>query len=147
MAHRTFFSFNYEEDVWRAGVVRNSGALKDDEVEFIDSSLWEKAKTQGDDAIKRLIDKALANSTVTCVLIGANTATRRWVKYEIAESVRLGKGLLGVHIYKIEDQNGHESTQGESPLPTGYPAYLWFKDKGYENLGIWVDKAFDRANS
>src|SRR6266542_3208583 len=96
MAHRTFFSFHYDDDVWRAGVVRNRGALKKDDIEFIDASLWEEAETQGDAAVKKLIDDALARSTVTCVLIGATTASRRWVKYEIGESIRLGKGLFGV---------------------------------------------------
>lgn len=93
VAHRTFFSFNYEEDVWRATNVRNCGALNKDDIEFIDASLWEEAKKKSDAAIQKLIDDALKKSTVTCVLIGANTASRKWVKYEISESVRLGKGL------------------------------------------------------
>ena len=46
MAHRTFFSFNYEEDVWRAANVRNCGALDKADIEFIDASLWEKAKSE-----------------------------------------------------------------------------------------------------
>ena len=37
------------------------------------ASLWEEAETEGDDAIKKLIDGALARSTVTAALIGANT--------------------------------------------------------------------------
>lgn len=147
MAHRTFFSFYYDDDVWRASNVRNSGALNRDDVEFIDASLWEEAETRGDAAIKRLIDDALAKATVTAVLIGENTASRRWVKYEIDESIRLGKGLFGVHIYRIRDQHGNESQQGKNPLPSGYPVYLWNKDKGAENLGKWVDAAFDAANS
>ena len=83
---------------------------------------------------------------MTAVLIGANTASRRWVKYEIAESIRLGKGLFGVHVYRIKDQNGDESSQGDNPLPAGYPVYLWNSNKGDENLGRWVDAAFDAAN-
>jgi hypothetical protein len=103
MAHRTFFSFYYDDDVWRATNVRNSGALNKEDVEFIDASLWEEAQTEGDDAIKKLIDGALAKSTVTAVLIGANTASRKWVRYEINQSIRRGKGLFGVHIYRIKD--------------------------------------------
>lgn len=146
MAHRTFFSFNYKEDVWRATNVRKSGALNQDDVEFIDASLWEEAETKGDAAIRKLIDDALARATVTAVLIGENTASRRWVKYEIDETIRLGKGLFGVHIYKIKDQQGNASKQGKNPLPEGYPVYLWIKDKGAENLGKWVDAAYEAAN-
>jgi hypothetical protein len=144
--HRTFFSFYYDEDVWRATNVRNSGALNKEDVEFIDASLWEEAQTEGDDAIKKLIDGALAKSTVTAVLIGANTASRKWVRYEINQSIRRGKGLFGVHIYRIKDQNGNESTQGANPLPVDYPVYLWIKDKGAGNMGKWVDAAYDAEN-
>jgi len=146
MAHRTFFSFYSDEDVWRATNVRNSGALNKEDVEFIDASLWEEAEREGHDAIKKLIDGALAKSTVTAVLIGANTASRKWVRYEINESIRRGKGLFGVHIYRIKDQNGNESTQGANPLPVDYPVYLWIKDKGAGNMGKWVDAAYDAEN-
>lgn len=147
MARRTFFSFYYDDDVWRASNVRNSGALKPEEIEFIDASLWEKAETEGDAAIKKLIDGALANSSVTCVLIGANTASRRWVKYEISETIRVGHGLFGVHIYRIKDKDGKESTQGANPLPAGHKTYLWNKDKGAENLGKWADAAYAQAHT
>lgn len=143
MAHRTFFSFYYDDDIWRASNVRKSGALNQDEIEFIDASLWEEAETEGDAEVRKLIDEALEKSTVTCVLIGENTASRRWVKYEINESIRLGKGLFGVHIYRIKDQNGEESKQGNNPLPEGYPVYMWNKDEGSKNLGKWVDEASD----
>jgi hypothetical protein len=145
MAHRTFFSFYYEEDVQRASVVRNSGALKEGDVEFIDGSLWEKAKAQGDAAIKRLIDDALSRTTVTAVLIGTYTAGRRWVNYEIGESIRLGKGLLGIYIHNIEDFYGNTAAKGSNPLPSRYDTYDWVNDDGYKNLGSWVDDAYDDA--
>jgi hypothetical protein len=146
MAHRTFFSFYYADDIWRASNVRNCGALRSDEVEFIDASLWEEAQANGDAAVKRIVDSALARATVTAVLIGANTASRKWVNYEINESIRLGKGLFGIHIYRMKDQYGEESAEGTNPLPYGFPVYLWNKDKGSENLGRWVDAAFDAAH-
>ena len=60
MAHRTFFSFYYDEDIWRATNVRNCGALRTGDIEFIDASLWEKAQASGDTAVKALIDAALS---------------------------------------------------------------------------------------
>jgi len=145
MAHRTFFSFYYDDDIWRATNVRKCGALSSGDIEFIDASLWEEAQAKGEATVKALIDAALARATVTAVLIGANTASRKWVKYEISESIRLGKGLFGVHVYRIKDQNSKESAQGANPLPAGYPVYLWNTNKGEENLGKWVDAAFDAA--
>ena len=147
MAHRTFFSFHYEKDVWRASVVRKSSMTKTNITpEFIDASLWEEAKKKGDDAIKKLINDALLATTVTCVLIGSDTASRRWVKYEIDQSLDRDNGLFGIYIHNIEDQNGDIATKGSNPLPSGYKTYDWVYDDGYENLGSWVDKAYDDAN-
>ena len=49
MARKTFFSFHYEQDAWRAANVRNSGVLSDDdEYGFIDAADWEKIEREGD---------------------------------------------------------------------------------------------------
>lgn len=147
VAHRTFFSFHYELDVWRASVVRNSAKLKPNITpEFIDASLWEAAKLKGDDAIRRLINNALYGTTVTAVLIGSKTASRRWVRYEIAKSLERGNGLFGVYIHNIKDQNGATAVKGTNPLPAGYRTYDWEYDNGYDNLGSWVDVAYHESH-
>jgi hypothetical protein len=144
MAHRTFFSFHYERDVWRASVVRNSAKLKSNITpEFIDASLWEEAKKKSDAALRRLIDDALVGTSVTAVLIGSETASRRWVKYEIDQSLDRGNGLFGIYIHNIKDQAGNTAAKGSNPLPTGYKTYDWILDDGYNNLGAWVDAAYD----
>jgi MTH538 TIR-like domain (DUF1863) len=144
MAHRTFFSFHYERDVWRASIVRNSSKLNPSITpEWIEASIWESAKTTGDAAVKRLIDDALIGTTVTAVLIGAETASRRWVKYEIDASLERGNGLFGIYIHNIKDQNGYTDYKGSNPLPNGYATYDWVYDNGYVNLGSWVDAAYD----
>ena len=147
MAHRTFFSFHYEKDVWRATVVRNSAKLKSNIVpEFIDASLWEDAKLKGQAALRKLIDDALVGTTVTAVLIGSQTASRPWVKYEIDQSLARGNGLFGIYIHNIKDQYGSTAIKGSNPLPVGYKTYDWEYDKGYDNLGSWVDAAYDEVN-
>lgn len=147
MAHRTFFSFHYERDVWRASIVRNSDVTKTDvDAEWIDASIWEEAKTKGEDAVKNLINSALAGTTVTAVLIGSETSSRKWIKYEIDQSVARGNGLLGIYIHNIEDSQGNKGSKGSNPLPSGYSTYDWINDDGYKNLGTWVDNAYDDAN-
>jgi hypothetical protein len=143
MARRTFFSFHYENDVWRAGVVRNSDVVKQEPSEWIDASLWEDAKKKGDAAIIKLINYALVGTSVTAVLIGTDTATRRWVQYEIDKSIERGNGLLGIYIHKIKDRYGNTGYRGSNPLPTGYKTYDWVDDNGYANLGTWVDIAYN----
>lgn len=147
MAHRTFFSFHYERDVQRASVVRNSSKLKTSiNPEWIEASLWESAKATSDEAVRRLINNALKGTTVTAILIGAKTASRRWVNYEIGRSIERGNGLLGIYIHNIKDFNGNTDTKGANPLPSGYRTYDWVNDDGYNNLGTWVDNAYDTAN-
>jgi hypothetical protein len=98
MARRVFFSFEYS-DVSRAMVVRNSWVAQGKEAAgFVDAADFEKLKQQGDEAVKRWIDGQLMNTSVTVVLVGAQTCSSRWVTYEIAASKERGNGLLGIDI-------------------------------------------------
>jgi len=118
MARRVFFSFHYERDIWRANVVRNSWVTHADRESagFWDASLWEKAKKEGEIALKRLINGGLQRTSVTAVLIGTETYKRRWVRYEIAKSLERGNGLLGIYIHRIEDENGKTDKKGPNPF-------------------------------
>jgi hypothetical protein len=148
MAHRTFFSFHYERDVQRASVVRKSNVTKTDvDPEWIEAGIWEEAKTKGDAAVKRLIAEALVGTSVTAVLIGYETANRRWVQEEISQSEDRGNGLFGIYIHNIRDFNQQTDYRGTNPLSWKYMTYDWIVDRGYENLGKWVDAAYDQANS
>lgn len=53
---------------------------------------------------------------MTCVLVGAETYSRRWVRYELARSVAKGNGLLAVKINLMGDQQGYVSQEGPNPL-------------------------------
>lgn len=105
MARSVFFSFHYQRDIMRVQVVKQHHITKENYTTagFFDGSLEEKAKKEGDDAVKKLIDSGLVGSSVTCVLIGHETYTRRWVDYEIFKSVELGMGVFGVRIHQIAD--------------------------------------------
>ena len=144
MARKVFFCFKYE-DVSRAMVVRKSAVTKGEETAgFIDKADFEKIKKQGDQAIKNWINAQLKGTTVTAVLVGAETCGSRWVKYEIEQSIKRGNGLLGIDISKIKDLNG-ETSERCARIPAGYDFYLWIKDDGYNNLGDWVEKAAKAA--
>lgn len=146
MARRAFFSFHFQHDIFRANVVRNSWITRDREAAgFYDASLWEEAQTKGEAAVKALIDAGLRNTSVTVVLIGKQTASRPYVKYEIEQSIARGNGLLGIRIEKIKDIRGNVDDPGPNPLPAGYPLYLWNKNDGYTNLGTWIERAAKAA--
>ena len=117
MARRTFFSFHYERDVWRAGQVRNSWITKDREAAgFWDAAKWEEVKKKGEDAIHKWIDEQLKGTSVTVVLIGAETSTRKYVDYEITESHKKGNGMLGIYIHNMKDSNGKTDSKGANPF-------------------------------
>lgn len=147
MARRTFFSFHYQRDIWRANVVRNSGVVIGSAAAgFKDASLWEKAKKKGDAAIKKMIDDALQNTTVTVVLIGAKTAGRKFINYEIEQSIKRGNGILGIHIHNIKDQNGNTDEKGTVPtklINGGYKVYTWPFDN--EKFAKWIEAAYEAS--
>lgn len=160
MVRRVFFSFHYERDIWRANVVRNSWITKNrEEAGFWDASLWEEAKTKGDTAIKKLIDEGLKNTSVTVVLIGRETAHRKYVRYEIIQSHDKGNGLLGIYIHGIRDQYRNKDYKGKNPFnyisidkdwykkyfSDIYPIYYWNWQSGYYNIGDWIEKAAQKA--
>jgi hypothetical protein len=116
MAARCFFSFHYQRDIWRVNIVRNSNMIDGAAAAgWHDASLWEEAKRKGDAAIKLLIDKGLQRTTATVVCIGAQTAQRRYVAYEIEQSARRGNVLLGVYIHHLKDRNGQTDPRGPVP--------------------------------
>jgi hypothetical protein len=94
----------------------------------------------------RLNNDGLRNTMVTEVVIGADTASRQWVGYEINRSIEWGNGLKGICIHSIEDRDGRRSPRGANPLPTLYATYDWINDRGYDNLGSWVEAAYKQAH-
>jgi len=154
MARKVFFSFHFKRDAWRAGQVRNSDLLADeDEYGVIDAVEWEKIEREGDTAVECWINKQLENTSVTVVLIGAETAERDWVDYEIRQSWKRGNALLGIRIHNVKNQDSQTDTPGINPLDNIYftdgqrlssacKTHDWVSDNGRENLGKWVEEAF-----
>ncbi|OZS42161.1 TIR domain-containing protein [Photobacterium sanguinicancri] len=118
MARKTFFSFHYQEDVWRVWNVRNCWVVsKDQEAEgFYDGSVFEASKKESDESLKTFLRNGLKNTSVTCVLAGQYTAARRWVRYEIVRSVLKGNGLLTVDIHGVRNKEKKLGVKGTNPL-------------------------------
>jgi len=153
MARRVFFSFHYERDIWRAGQVRNSWVTKPDReaAGFWDAAAWEEVKKKGEEAIRRWINKQLEDTSVTVVLIGAETSERKYVRYEINQSWDRDNGLIGIYIHNLKDQNEKTDVRGADPFVKlgykGIKAYDWINDNGYKNLGDWVESPYKRAQN
>lgn len=114
MARKTFFSFHYVPDCWRASQVRNIGAVEGNEP--VKDNDWETIKKGGDAAIKKWIDGQLSGRSCAVVLIGSDTAGRKWIDYEITEAWNASKGVVGIHIHNLLNSQGLQSTKGANPF-------------------------------
>jgi len=141
MARRVFFSFEYEHDVSRAMVVRNSWVTQGREAAgFVDAADFEEIECGGDAAIRRWIRQQLHGTSVTVVLVGSHTCSSKYVQYEIEQSEEKGNGLLGIDISSINNLDGSVSYCC-GRIPAGYSFYSWTWDNGYDNIGDWIEKA------
>jgi hypothetical protein len=142
MARRTFFSFNYNKDIWRVNQIRNMPTvIGTSAAEFQDASLWEEAKKKSDAAIKRMIDAALYNTSVTVVCITCGTASRKFINYEIDKSLERGNGLLGIQIHHLEDHNGNTTLVGAIPSQIEDNGFKAYKYSNKDRLAAWIENA------
>jgi hypothetical protein len=113
MARRVFFSFHYKPDVQRSEVVKNSQFLKGKELAgFFNSSAMEEAQRKDPDALRRFLKREMEGSSVVCVLMGEETANRRWVRFEILQGLMDARGIVGVRIHTIADFNRNVARVG-----------------------------------
>jgi len=158
MAKKVFFSFHYKPDSQRAAQIRNIGSVEGNAP--VSDNDWESVTSGGEAAIKRWIAGQLKGKSCAVVLIGSQTAGRKWINHEIAEAWNANKGVVGIHVHKIKNLAGEQSTKGGNPFdhvtlkssgkalstivntynPTGATskdAYAWIS----QNLAAAVDEA------
>ena len=153
---RTFFSFHYRPDNWRAAQVRNMGVVEGNSP--VSDNDWETVIGRGETAIKRWIDDQMYGKSCVIVLIGSQTSGRKWIKYEIEKAWDDGRGLLGIYIHNLRDHNEFQSAKGANPFYNVYnngtrlSAIVNAHDPGYklsknvyahiaDNIADWVEEA------
>lgn len=108
-----FYSFHFDNDVMRVQMIRNMGVVTGDEP--VEPNVWETLK-KTDSSVEAWIEKNMKNKDVVIVLIGAATAGRKWVKYEMKRAWELGKPIFGIHIHNLKSMNDGASTKGSNPF-------------------------------
>lgn len=161
MKRQVFYSFHYKNDVRRVSQVRNIGALEDNKP--VSDNEWEEVKRKGDDNIKKWINDNMNYRSCFIVMVGEETANRKWVKYEIEKAWNDGKGVLGIYIHNLKDPVTGKCSQGKNPFssftikkdnksladivkcynPNPNDAYNDIKD----NLEKWVEEAIKIRNN
>lgn len=105
--------------------------------------------------LKKWIREQLYGTSVTVVLIGSETNSRDYIKYELKQSYERGNGMLGIYIHKLKIFYGSTAQKGSNQFgeigkdiygksvyfSSKYKCYDWIDDNGYNNLGSWIEQA------
>ncbi|CAG9877153.1 MULTISPECIES: TIR domain-containing protein [Bacteroides] len=161
MARRVFTSFHYVPDNWRASQVRNMGKIEGNSV--VSANQWEEVTKGGNKAIEKWIDDNMSGKSCVIVLVGENTAGRKWIKYEIEKAWNEGRGVLGIHIHNLKNSIGNQANKGRNPFedfsvngknlssivkcynpPFTTSTYVY--DYIKENIENWIEEAIDIRN-
>lgn len=113
LKRQVFYSFHYKPDCCRASQVRNIGAIEGNKP--APDNDWETITKGGDTAIKAWIKDQMEYRSCTVVLIGSNTANRKWINHEIVESWNAGMGVVGIYINGLKNLDGYISLKGKNP--------------------------------
>ena len=164
MVRRVFYSFHFKPDNWRASQVRNMGVIKGNRP--CSDNEWETITQGGDEKIKKWITEQLDGKSCVVVLIGSNTAGRKWINHEIIKGWSDGKGVVGVYVHNLQDSDQKQSTKGANPFASikygdsgsmlsaivkAYdPPYSTSKlvyDHIKTNLADWIEEAINIRNN
>ncbi len=91
-----FISFAYE-DVDMVNMLRAQAKNDNLPIEFNDWSVSEPIDSERAPYIKQKIAERIDRASVTVVFLSDHTKNSKWVKWEVEESIRRGKHVIGVH--------------------------------------------------
>lgn len=157
MPRKIFYSFHFDNDFWRVQTVRNIGSIEGNKP--VQANKWEEVKQKGDAAVEKWIDDEMIGKSCVVVLVGSDTANRKWVKEEIKKGWAKKKGVVAIAINGLKDNSGNTSSAGVNPFskfdfgdkkfsdivefhkpPSHYTSqqiYSWIS----ENIDSWIEKA------
>jgi hypothetical protein len=95
-SRHVFISFAYE-DIDEVNLLRGQAKNENTDLAFDDYSVKEAFDSVNGDYIRRQIREKIDRCSVTVVYLSNSSATSKWVNWEIEESLRRGKGVIGVH--------------------------------------------------
>ncbi len=130
---RIFVSFDHGDTDQANGFLGLRNII--DGFEFYNHKLDHRIRSNDVNYVRRVIrEDYIQPASVTIVLIGNKTAESDWVKWEIQESLRQGKGILGIRL---------PNTYGS--IPQGIPTNAvgdWQPDK----FPAWIEWAFNQRS-
>jgi len=126
---RIFISFDHDDTAQVNGFLGLRNIL--DSFEFYNHKLDHRINSHDSAYLGRVIrTEYITPASVTVVLIGLRTAESPWVKWEIQESLSLGKGILGIHLSGLK-----------GPVPASIPA-AHVGDWQPDQFSGWIEWAY-----
>ena len=113
MSKSVFFSFHHDGDYARAQLVRNMNTFTAQEE--LSPQKWEDVRRGGSTAVANWIAKEMRGKDAVVVLVGAETALRPWVLYEIKKAWNDQVPLLGIRVHGLSSF-GTTAKQGADPF-------------------------------
>jgi len=99
MKQKVFYSFHFDNDVFRVQQIRNMGVIEGNPI--VEPNTWESIKRSGDKAIKQWINTSIEKQECVIVLVGSETSNRKYVKYEIERAYNNQKPIFGIFIHNL----------------------------------------------
>lgn len=96
VSRHVFISFDHE-DLDEVNLLRSQAKNDKVDLQFDDHSVKEPYDSTNADYIKRQIREKIDRCSVTIVYLTEKSASSKWVNWEIEESIKRGKGVLGVY--------------------------------------------------
>ena len=136
------------------------GAIEGDSL--VTAQQWESVKRKTTEVIERWIHDQMLRKSAVVVLVGAQTAMRSWVEYEIRKAWTDRRPLVGIRIHGLKGRDQRPSRPGANPFanvnlvdgrnlarlvplyePTGYDSQAIYNSIA-TNLDRWIASAVAR---
>jgi hypothetical protein len=161
VARSIFASFYYDGDADRVQQVLQMGAIEGDSL--VTAQEWETVKRKSDAAIEKWIYEQMLRKSAVVVLVGSDTASRKWVDHEIRKAWDDKRRLVGIRIHGLNNLAGQTARRGANPFasvrlkngatldyyvdlhdPAGADSKAVYKSIS-DNLDAWVGNAKKRG--
>lgn len=109
VSRHVFLSFDHD-DMDEINLLRGQVKNEKTALQFDDHSVKEPYDSTNADYIKQRIREKIDRCSVTVVYLSEKAASSQWVNWEISESIKRGKGVIGVY-------------QGDTPPKKTPPAF------------------------
>lgn len=141
---RVFVAYHHHAD--QGSVDRFIERFSADLEVFTDSSLERAADSDDVEYLNQVCREAIAGTSVTIVLIGRETARRKFVDWEIRDTLYRKHGLVGILRGGLADSEASVPDRLKDNINSGYSKYYRYPSDA-PKLRAMIDEAYNAPAS